>query len=114
MPTKRALLAGLTPAELRANLDSCGLAVEDRRVKAQLENALARSRKARAEEILAGLRRDRLKELCRAFGLDDSGRKKADLVARLVGSSAASPASGRGTRYPGAAAVLCRQMLPVR
>ena len=93
MPTKRAILAGLTRAELRGNVDYYELTVDDRRVKAQLENALARSRKARIDEILNRLLRDRLKELCRSFGLDDSGRKKADLAARLVGSSAPSPAS---------------------
>ena len=43
--------------------------------------------------MLLRLSRDRLKELCRAFGLDDSGRRKADLTARLVGPSAASRAS---------------------
>ena len=99
MPTKRAILAELTRAELRANLDYYELTVDDRRVKAQIEDALARSRKARIDEILNGLSRDRglsldrLKELCRRFGLDDAGRKKADLAARLVGSSAVSPAS---------------------
>ena len=93
MPTKRAVLVELTPAELRANLDHYGLEVDDRRVKAQLVDALARSRKARLDEILLRLPRARLKELCRVFGLDDSGRKKADLGARLVGPTAASPAS---------------------
>ena len=91
MPTKRAILAELTRAELRVNLDYYELTVDDRRVKVQLENALARSRKTRIDEILNGLSRNRLKELCRAFDLDDSGRKKADIVARLVGSSAVSP-----------------------
>ena len=93
MPTKRAVLAELTRAELRANLDHYELAVDDRRVTAQLLDALARSRKARLDEILLRLSRNRLKELCRAFGLDDSGRRKADLVARLVGPAAASSAS---------------------
>ena len=85
MPTKRAVLAELTSHELRGAIDSHGLQVDDRRVRVQLVDALARSRKARVEQILQGLSRDRLKELCRAFDLDDSGRKKADLVARLVG-----------------------------
>ena len=93
MPTKRAVLAELTRAELRANLDHYELAVDDRRVSAQLVEALARSRKARLDEMLLRLSRNRLKELCRVFGLDDSGRKKADLVARLVGPAAASSAS---------------------
>ena len=84
MPTKRAVLAELTSHELRAFVDRYGFRVEDRRVKAQLLAAVARSRKARIAEILPSLTRDRLKELCRALGLDDAGRKKADLVARLV------------------------------
>ena len=90
MPTKRAVLAELTPAELRDNLDRHGLAVDDRRVKAHLVDALPRSRKARLDEMLLRLSRNRLKELCRVFGLDDYGRRKADQVARLVGSAAAS------------------------
>ena len=84
MPTMRAVLAELTAEELRANVDYYELEVADRRVKAQLVDALAGSRGARLDEILGDLYRDRLKELCRAFGLDDSGRKKADLIARLV------------------------------
>ena len=89
MPTKRAILAELTSHELRAVVDGYGLQVQDRRVKAHLVEAVARSRKARIGEILLDLSRDRLKELCRAFDLDDSGRKKADLVARLVGLAGA-------------------------
>ena len=92
MPTKRAILAELTPAELRTNLDFYGLSVDDRRVRTQLVDALSRSRTARMDEMLLRLSRDRLKELCRAFGLDDSGRRKADLTSRLVGPSAASRA----------------------
>ena len=84
MPTKHAVLAELTAEELRANVDYYELEVADRRVKAQLVDALAGSRRARVDEILADLSRDRLKELCRALGLDDSGRKKADLVVRLM------------------------------
>ena len=66
------------------------LHVDDRRVKAQLVDVLAGSRKVRLDEVLPELSRNRLKELCRAFNLDDSGRKKADLVARLVGPAATS------------------------
>ena len=89
MPAKRTILAQLSADELRANVEYYALQVADRRVKAQLVDALARSRKARAEEMLPDLSRDRLKELCRALDLDDSGRRKADLVARLM----APPAS---------------------
>ena len=108
MPTKRAILAELTSHELRAVLAGYGLQVEDRRVKGHLVDAVARSRKARIGEILLELSRDRLKELCRAVDLDDSGRKKADLVARLVGrtgaverGSGAAPAADSGSAGSG-------------
>ena len=100
MPTKRAVLAELTAEELRANIDYYELEVADRRVKAQLVDALAGSRNARVEEILGDLSRDRLKELCRACGLDDSGRKKVDLVVRLMVPTGATT-SGKVAQPPG-------------
>ena len=90
MPTKRAILTELIADELRASIDFYELAVADRRVKPQLVDALARSRKAQLDEILQDLSRKRLKELCRTFDFDDSGRKKEDLVARLIRPAAAS------------------------
>ena len=94
MPTKRAILDQLTAKELRAVVANHELHVDDRRVKAQLVDVLAGSRKVRLDEALPELSRNRLKELCRAFNLDDSGRKKADLAARLVGSAATSKGDG--------------------
>ena len=52
MPTKRAILGELTSHELRANVDFYELQIDDRRVKAQLVDALAGSRKARLDEVL--------------------------------------------------------------
>ena len=100
MPTKRAVLAELTAEELRANVDYYELEVADRRVKAQLVDALAGSRRARVDEILADLSRDRLKELCRALGLDDSGRKKADLVVRLMVPAGATRSADKVAKSP--------------
>ena len=100
MPTKRAILAELTANELRASIDFYELAVADRRVKPQLVDALARSRKARTNEILKDLSRERLKELCRMFDLDDSGRKKEDLVARLIRPAAALKNKTRAAPAP--------------
>ena len=100
MPTKRAVLAELTAEELRANVDYYELDVADRRVKAQLVDALAGSRRARADEILGGLSRDRLKELCRALGQDDSGRSKADLVARLMVPAGATRSAAQAASPP--------------
>ena len=84
MPSKQAILAELTASELRRNLARHQLSVADRRVKTQLVDALARSRRAPVDQILQGLSRNRLKQLCRPLGLDDSGRSKADIIARLT------------------------------
>ena len=87
MPGKRSILDELTIDELRASFDRYELEVDDRRVRAQLVDALARSRRARTADILYELSRDRLKQLCRAFDLDDTGRAKAELIERLTGSA---------------------------
>ena len=113
MPTKRAILAELTRDELRTNVDYYELEVEDRRVKTQLVDALARSREAPLDEILQDLSRDRLKELCRAFDLDDSGRKKADLAARLMGRPAASKDADAGAAMPPAVSASVTDKLSV-
>ena len=84
MPTKRAILAELTQDELRTNVDHYELGVDDRRVRTQLVDALARGRQVSLDEILQSLSLGRLKELCRALDRDDSGRKKVDLAARLM------------------------------
>ena len=46
--------------------------------------------KATVAAILGDLKRDRLKELCRALGLDDGGREKAVIIERLGGRSPAA------------------------
>ena len=90
MATKRAILAELTRDELRSGLDRFELEVDDRRVNEQLVDALVRSRRASLGELLQTLSLNRLKELCRAFDRDVSGRK-ADLAARLVDRTAGRP-----------------------
>jgi type I restriction enzyme M protein len=89
MPSKRQVLENLSRNELLTVADRHQLAVQDRRVRDQLVEAVAGSRKVGLAEALAGLSRDRLKELCRALGLDDGGRDKAPLVERLTGQAAA-------------------------
>ena len=86
MPTERAILAELTADTLRVYVDAYGLAVADRRRKTHLIDALIEAENVPIREVLEDLYRDTLKELCRKFGLDDAGRRKADLAARLLGS----------------------------
>jgi type I restriction enzyme M protein len=70
MSRKRAVLEQLKRDELVAALDRFELDVEDRRVRDDLVNTLAGSRRAGLAEILGDLSRDRLKEICRELGVD--------------------------------------------
>ena len=88
MPSKRELLEHLNRDELVALVDRFGLEVADRRAKAGLVDALGGSKKIAPADVLADLSRERLKELCRARGLDDGGREKATIIARLTGGGA--------------------------
>ncbi len=100
MTTKREILELLTRDELLAAVDRFALSIPDRRAKAGIVEALASSKKATLPEVLTDLSRDRLKELCRALNLDDSGREKAALVERLSGAKpapAAAPTNGANT-----------------
>jgi type I restriction enzyme M protein len=101
MPSKRDVLAHLTRDELLAAADEFELTVGDRRVRDQLIEAVASSRRAGLADVLAPLSRDRLKEVCRALGLDDAGKEKAVLVDRLTGgSSKGSPPTGKTNGAP--------------
>ena len=87
MSPKRNVLEQLKRDELVAAVDRFELTVADRRVRDDLIEALASSRKTGLPAILEDLSRDRLKEVCRALGLDDSGREKALIVARIAGEA---------------------------
>jgi len=67
-------------------VDRLRLSPSDRRAKEGLVETLAASHRATLAEILATSSRDRLKELCRALHLDDSGKEKATIVERLAGT----------------------------
>lgn len=90
MSLKRDVLARLSRDELVAIADRFELSVKDRRGRDHLIDAVSSSKRATLAELLPSLTRDRLKELCRSLGLDDAGKEKAVLVARLLGKPAAS------------------------
>ena len=100
MPTKRAVLSEITARELRDAVSRHGLCVTDKRVKELLVDALARTRKVATGEVLAALRLSRLKELCRALGVDDTGRRKAEIVARLTRRTPTTKPAGVAPRDP--------------
>ena len=115
MPTERAILAKLTADDLREYVDYYELDVADRRVKAQLIDALAECEEARIEEMLDDYKMVDLRALCRAFSIKPSGRSKADLIALLVdtteeqndkggGNTQTRPAKARTRKEQGKAA----------
>ncbi len=95
-PTKRIILESLTRArllELARMFEVSGLSGLP---KADIVETLARTRSVSAETILSQLKRDELKAICRAAGLDDAGREKARIIDRILGRaerSAPSPSS---------------------
>ncbi|MDC0678984.1 class I SAM-dependent DNA methyltransferase [Sorangium atrum] len=91
MVQKRTVLEHLTRDELISIADAFDVHVQDRRSKEKLVDAVAASRSATLAAVLASYSRDRLKELCRVLHLDDGGREKAVLVARLTGGKASEP-----------------------
>ncbi|WP_437533283.1 class I SAM-dependent DNA methyltransferase [Sorangium sp. So ce726] len=91
MVQKRNVLEHLTRDELISIADAFDVHVQDRRSKEKLVDAVVASRSATLAEVLPSYSRDRLKDLCRALHLDDGGREKAVLVARLAGGKASEP-----------------------
>jgi type I restriction enzyme M protein len=100
MATKRAILEHFTADELRVVVERAGLIVDDRRARSPMVDAIAGSRKADLEPSLAEMSRDRLKELCAKLGLDDAGREKASLVARILGRETNAAGSEPGPSSP--------------
>jgi hypothetical protein len=86
MPSKRDVLALLSRDELLAVVGAFDLVVGDRRVRDNLVEGVASSKRATLAAVLQDYSRDRLKELCRSLGLDDGGREKTLLIDRLTGS----------------------------
>jgi type I restriction enzyme M protein len=87
----RDVMDQLSRAELLHAVEELGVGVRDRRVREQLVDGLAGHRGLELETLLGDLPRERLKEMCRALGLDDGGRDKAGLVQRLTGAAPATP-----------------------
>lgn len=79
------LLGELNRDELWQVIDEHGLSVEDRRRRENVLDAAARLSTAQLGTVFKHFARDRLKEICRALGLDDSGKRKAEIVGRMLG-----------------------------
>ena len=58
--------------------------------KTELASSLARTGRLSFRRVLAQLRRDELRQACRVMGLDDGGRARQELMARLLAHAAHS------------------------
>ncbi|PRQ02026.1 type I restriction enzyme endonuclease domain-containing protein [Enhygromyxa salina] len=92
-PTKRTALATLTVKRLGGlcdafELDRTGLTLKD-----DLIGVLACSKRANFAEVLDTLGRKELKSICQAHELDDSGKDRAKIAARILGNEPAAPST---------------------
>ncbi|HRI10832.1 MAG TPA: SAP domain-containing protein, partial [Nannocystaceae bacterium] len=83
-PSKRSVLGVLTRQVLLDLADAFAIEVARAAAKPDLIDALAAAKRAPLPKLLDRLRREDLKEICRAHGLDDSGREKALIRERIL------------------------------
>ena len=89
MPTidQRNALGVLTNPRLLEIAGALGLGLSSRLLKPELVDAIAASPRAPFLRILQLLSRDELKAICRAAGIDDSGRAKVVIADRILGAN---------------------------
>lgn len=84
-PSKRTALGTLTIKRLAGLCDEFAITRAGLTLKDDLIDALGRSKTASFAAILDKLSRQELKAICRAHGLDESGKEKAKIIARILG-----------------------------
>lgn len=84
MPTPREVLKLLPRDELVSLAQRFGVPLTDRRNKARIMTAILALPREKLRELLLTLSREQLQNLCRQLKLDQGGRDKAILVARLI------------------------------
>ena len=87
----RRALGVLSRDELSAITEKLELPVADRRSAAAHVEAICGKAGFDLGALLGGLRRERLKEICRELGLDDGGKEKAAILGRIAGTIGATP-----------------------
>lgn len=85
---QRTALGVLTKPRLLEIVGALGLEGSGRLLKPELINLIAASARAPFPRILEMLSRNELKAICRAAGIDDSGRQKAVIADRILGGMA--------------------------
>jgi len=84
MTPKQKILDCLTKDFLQEIAADLGFKGMSRLNKGDLVAALSRKRSVNLEDVLNGLTLDDLKTVCRGMDMDETGRRKADLVDRLM------------------------------
>ncbi|MEY4582212.1 MAG: hypothetical protein RL701_6915 [Pseudomonadota bacterium] len=102
-PTAQSVLANLPKPRLIALARDVDVAVPPRANKEAQITLLVGSGKLRFRELLRRLERAELKAACRAHGLDDSGRARAELAARLMQAHGSVETAPPTSLFPGRA-----------
>ena len=84
-PDKRTVLAVLAVKRLGGLCDAFELDRAGVTRKDDLIELLARSKRASFEELLGQLKHTELKDICRAHALDEAGKEKEPIIARILG-----------------------------
>jgi SAM-dependent methyltransferase len=84
---KRKVLSALKKESLLAIAKDHELTASARMSADKVRDVVAKSKKVDVESILGALSRNDLKKVCAACELDDIGREKADLVARILAAA---------------------------
>lgn len=95
MVQRRRILTALTRArlvDLAGFLEIAGLAGKS---KDAIVSAIVSARAVKTADLLATLSRADLKTICRSLGLDEGGRDKKSLIARLTGNNGAPRAQAQ-------------------
>ncbi len=90
-PTVESVLRGLTRARIVEVARALGLDPATSLAKDELVGRIGRTPVATLARVLPLLRRDELRDRCRAHGRDDTARARADLIAALAGEAPAAP-----------------------
>ena len=91
MRKRREIVAAITRArllELAREFEISGLSSSP---KGEIVTAIAAKRSIETRRLLESLKREELKTACRAVGLDDHGRTKVELIARLLSETNGHP-----------------------
>jgi type I restriction enzyme M protein len=105
---KRAALGVLPAPRLRQLLAELGVEAADRKSKEGLAGAL----EPHFVSVLVQLKRDELKAMCGALGLDASGKVKDDLMERIVNAFPAAPAAPAPRKSNGGGGTQLQLALP--